>query len=265
VTHFLLLEPFLNIFFFFQTTDVAKNDLLTTSKTMKSLSMSKDIFETPIVIIINHCKSRHFPLLLETILRQPEIDPSKVIIYDNLTCTWSVFSLVKLFHFNYQIYKNNESNTLESLFQNTYQLYPKANQIILIEDSVVLSSDFFPFMGQLLPLLHSSTSNVFAISAWNENSLQNVSQDSTRLYRADVRKYKPRFGAMFKKGVTFCTLQKSTLWSFDDVITIPSNDMDIIFPDISRVYFTLPYPNLISKTEQDYFLQSSMHLRTVSL
>lgn len=49
----------------------------------------------------------------------------------------------------------------------TFNLYPKANYMIILEEDLDISPDLFNYFKQLLPLMGEDDS-IYCISAWND-------------------------------------------------------------------------------------------------
>ncbi|EFC42285.1 N-acetylglucosaminyltransferase I [Naegleria gruberi] len=60
----------------------------------------------------------------------------------------------------------------------------KYDRIIILEEDLQVSNDFFDYFGKLSPLLDRDSS-LFCISAWNDNGMSDFVQDSPKVYRSD--------------------------------------------------------------------------------
>jgi hypothetical protein len=61
---------------------------------------------------------------------------------------------------------------------------PIAKRVIILEEDLQISSDFFEFFVAITPLLDSDDT-LLAASAWNDNGIQGMVKDNTALYRSD--------------------------------------------------------------------------------
>ena len=225
----------LNIFYtlllsyLFAFSDLIVNDALISSKIIKTLPISPQIFHTPLIVICSECSTTYLPLLLETIIRQPEMNVSNVFLaYDPLGCE-SVRLLEHLFRFRIypisDLARHSLDRIIAALPLTEYQQY------IIIEDTVVLSSDFLTYFGQLIPIIHSPAP--IAVSGWNENGVSNISDDTSLVYKAVG--YPLRYAFMVPKEFNLTGIILNTL--LDDFNGPDGRDLQIIIPDVSRVYY----------------------------
>lgn len=68
--------------------------------------------------------------------------------------------------------------SLSSMFER----YPNANAIIIIEDDLLFSPDFYEYFQSISPIL-SEDNTLFAISAWNDNGFKHKVRDPYALRR----------------------------------------------------------------------------------
>ena len=71
-------------------------------------------------------------------------------------------------------------------------------QVIIVEDDLVVSPDFYEYFSATLPLLHQDPS-LWCVSAWNDNGKQGLINENATdlLYRTD---FFPGLGWMITKG-----------------------------------------------------------------
>jgi hypothetical protein len=58
-------------------------------------------------------------------------------------------------------------------------------QVIVLEEDIEISSDFFSYFTATLPLLRDPKSKLYCVSAWNDNGRRELVEDSTAVYRTD--------------------------------------------------------------------------------
>lgn len=213
--------------------------------------VSNDLFKTPILVLTQAERVDHLSdlsLTLETLLRQPGIEPRNVIVFYNQSCCPSVRLLVDLFGFMAIAYPTDPVDLLKDSIQTAQLLFPDAGQLILLESHIILSPDFLPFFGQMMPILTDRDSGVVAVAAWNENGLARVSTDARVVYRMDATSHAARFAVMIKRLPSFHSfdqrIRKSASWSFSDPQDMSclydgavngSSARHILVPDVSRV------------------------------
>lgn len=115
------------------------------------------------------------------------------------------------------------------------QVFHKLNHdvIIIIEDDLDLSPDFFEYMSALYPILREDPT-LWCVSAWNDNGKEGlVMNDPELLYRTD---FFPGLGWMLEKKIWLELEDKwpETFW--DDWMRHPAQRQDraCIRPEISR-------------------------------
>ncbi|XP_064645733.1 alpha-1,3-mannosyl-glycoprotein 2-beta-N-acetylglucosaminyltransferase-like isoform X2 [Lineus longissimus] len=105
--------------------------------------------------------------------------------------------------------------------------------VIIVEDDLDISPDFFEYFGATFPILHYD-STLWCVSAWNDNGKANmVSDEAELLYRTD---FFPGLGWMVEKRL-WLELEKKwpkTFW--DDWMRHPDQRQEraCIRPEISR-------------------------------
>lgn len=223
--------------------------------TVSRIPVSNELFRTPILLLTQGSVVEEFSdlsLTLETLLRQPGIEPKNVIVFYNITCCPYVRNLVDLFGFMSIAYPEQplgdreQIDLLKDSLQTAQLLFPEANQLILMESHLILSPDFLPFFGQMIPILSNRESGIQAVSAWNENGLIRTSTDARIVYRADAGLHGARFAVMVNRIRAFDNWDgrrsRSPSWSFGNVLSLPLQKNDgaapaeqILLPDTSRV------------------------------
>ena len=226
--------------------------------TVSRIPVSNDLFKTPVLLLTQGSHIDEFSdlsLTLETLLRQPGIEPKNVIVFYNITCCPSIRHLVNLFGFMSIAYPEQppgdeeQIDLLKDSLQTAQLLFPEANQLILMESHLILSPDFLPFFGQMIPILSNRESGIQAVSAWNENGLVKTSSDARIVFRADARLHGARLAVMIRRIPSFDDWNerssKRPSWSFDPVPSLPFQKIAsahgaepggyVLFPDVSRV------------------------------
>ncbi|OTF71099.1 alpha-1,3-mannosyl-glycoprotein, partial [Euroglyphus maynei] len=105
--------------------------------------------------------------------------------------------------------------------------------VLIVEDDLDISSDFFEYFLALYPLLRSDSS-LYCISAWNDNGKQSlIEKDPTKLFRSD---FFPGLGWMLTKDLWLEFQHKWPKAFWDDWIREPEQRKNraCIRPEISR-------------------------------
>ncbi|KAL3853238.1 hypothetical protein ACJMK2_016794 [Sinanodonta woodiana] len=147
------------------------------------------VYSTPILIIpgMNH---NAFVKLLETTLMQPGVDPKFIVVaFDDKFPEHA--ELAVLFGIrNHSLtssitYAEQMNKALEAV----WTLYPLAAHVIVLEEEILLASDFLSFMAQCAPIFDKDET-LFAISAFNYNAAFHTPSMSY-LYRLRSPSYPP--------------------------------------------------------------------------
>ena len=67
----------------------------------------------------------------------------------------------------------------------TFNLYPDAEFMIILEEDLDVSTDIFWYFHQLLPILREDES-LYCISAWNDQGYEHTVGDPAMLYRIET-------------------------------------------------------------------------------
>lgn len=195
-----------------------------------------EIFKIPILIIagLAHNSLR---LCLETVIRQPGINPDRVLVtYDENYP--EAASLTKLFKFRTHAIVNSSADyryQFKMSLKLVWDEYPDAQYFICIEEELMLTIDFLQFMAQSLDLLKADSS-ILAISSWNDNGFKVTSSSPEVLYRIEDF---PGMGFMMSRQIYMdlikdnfedcCRNRAFEGWQLKNV------KPNIIVPDISRI------------------------------
>ena len=143
-----------------------------------------------------------------------------VIIPDKISNVVAYYSIAQ--HYKYGINKVFESDK-------TY------DRIIILEEDLKVSHDFFDYFSTMSRLLDRDTS-LFCVSAWNDNGLEEFAQNPSSFYRSD---FFPGLGWMMKRKLWEEDFEaKWPLGFWDDWIREGPNRKGraCIRPEISRTF-----------------------------
>lgn len=121
----------------------------------------------------------------------------------------------------------------------TFDLHPEALYTIVIEEDLDVSPDFFNYFSQTLHLMEKD-SNLYCISAWNDQGYSHSCKDPRKLYRVETM---PGLGWLLKKKLFKDELEKQwpssdKQWDWDMWMRLPTvrKNRECIIPDVSRTY-----------------------------
>ncbi|KAK3914406.1 Protein O-linked-mannose beta-1,2-N-acetylglucosaminyltransferase 1 [Frankliniella fusca] len=145
----------------------------------------------------------------------------------------------------------------------TFNLFPSAQHVIIVEEDLDVSPDFFSYFSQTLRLLDEDPS-LYCISAWNDQGYEHTSDDPTRLYRIETM---PGLGWVLKRSLYKEELEPNwptpeKMWDWDMWMRMPEvrKGRECIVPDVSRTYhFGSSGLNMNSYFQEVYFKQHSFN------
>ena len=117
--------------------------------------------------------------------------------------------------------------------------------VIFLEDDLEVSYDFFDYfatVGPLLHPLHPTASNLFCVSAWNDNGFNHADLEASRVFRTD---WYPGLGVMFHRSMWVGRMEfewplwDSVEWGYDNWLRYRSTitkSHDCLAPDVSRTF-----------------------------
>ncbi|KAK3604443.1 hypothetical protein CHS0354_031746 [Potamilus streckersoni] len=195
------------------------------------------VYSTPILIIpgMNH---NALVKLLETTLMQPGVDPKFVVVaFDDKFPEHA--ELAGLFGIrNHSLTSSiTYSEQMNKALEAVWTLYPLAANVIVLEEELLLASDFLYFMAQCAPIFDRDET-LFAISAFNYNGFVTSSGNRSLVYRVEDF---PGLAFMLKKSVfdkymkgkmkACCSERTWYGWSINSPVAA-----EVLVPDVSRVY-----------------------------
>lgn len=125
-------------------------------------------------------------------------------------------------------------------------------RVIILEEDLQIAPDFFEFFAAAMPLLDED-SNLMAVSAWNDNGLGALVQDSKQLYRSD---FFPGLGWMLPRRIWEELAPKWPKAYWDDWLREPKQRQgrQFIRPEVCR---TLHYGHRgVSNAQYSAYLTS---------
>eukprot|EP00112_Aurelia_sp_Birch-Aquarium-sp1_P025458 Seg846.7 transcript_id=Seg846.7/GoldUCD/mRNA.D3Y31 product="Protein O-linked-mannose beta-1 2-N-acetylglucosaminyltransferase 1" protein_id=Seg846.7/GoldUCD/D3Y31 len=121
----------------------------------------------------------------------------------------------------------------------TFDEYPKASAMIILEEDLEVSTDIFDYFSQTLPLLETDAS-VYCVSAWNDQGYRHAVKDPAMLYRVETM---PGLGWLLKRNLYKDELEPKwpgptdhwdwDMWMRQDYIR---KGRECIIPEVSRTF-----------------------------
>ena len=112
--------------------------------------------------------------------------------------------------------------------------YPKPERVIILEEDLLISPDFFDYFAAMAPLLDNHHENLFSVSAFNDNGKKGHVKDATRVLRSD---FFPGLGWMMNRKLWDTEL--SSKWPngyWDDWLREPQQRQGrhVLRPEVSE-------------------------------
>jgi hypothetical protein len=113
--------------------------------------------------------------------------------------------------------------------------YPKPDRVIILEEDLLISPDFFDYFAATAPLLDDPDGKLLSVSAFNDNGKQEHVKDATRVLRSD---FFPGLGWMMPRKLWDAEL--SSKWPaayWDDWLREPQQRQGrhILRPEVSHM------------------------------
>jgi len=148
----------------------------------------------------------------------------------------------------------------------TFDKYPNAKGIIILEEDLDVSKDIFDYFSQTMPLLEKDPS-LYCVSAWNDQGYEHTSYDPSLLYRVETM---PGLGWILKRSLYKDELEEkwptaNDYWDWDMWMRMDSNrkGRECIIPDISRTYhFGMKGLNMNPFFQEFYFSKHALNKET---
>ncbi|ELU12459.1 hypothetical protein CAPTEDRAFT_154180 [Capitella teleta] len=145
----------------------------------------------------------------------------------------------------------------------TFHLFPEAQYMIILEEDLDVSPDFFSYFSQTLPLLEQDSS-LYCVSAWNDQGYEHSCEDPALLYRVETM---PGLGWILKRSLYKEELEANwptpeKQWDWDMWMRLPSirKNRECLVPDVSRTYhFGSKGLNMNTYFQELYFKKHSLN------
>ncbi|KAK3102733.1 hypothetical protein FSP39_013520 [Pinctada imbricata] len=220
------------------------DEKLTTVELLDKSKEKDKIFKTPMVIVpgMDH---NAVVRTMETTLMQPGINPKMVLVtFDE---SFKEFGeLATLFGFRNKSLSTSESYEEQMIkaIEEAWKVFDKSDYLIVIEEELILATDFLSFMSNCLSALESDSS-LHGATAWNYNGYETTSKDKSVVYRMNdfpglaFLLPKKIYKKFMKDGMQKCCNKRAWEgWYLSKDFTPV-----ILGPDISRVY-RQPYQSM---------------------
>ncbi|XKL66269.1 hypothetical protein PGB90_009689 [Kerria lacca] len=131
------------------------------------------------------------------------------------------------------------SQHYKATITSTFKKFENAKYIIILEEDLDVSIDFFSYFNQAIELLDND-STLYCVSAWNDLSYEHTSQDPSILHRVETM---PGLGWLLKRSLfedelepNWPTVDKQWDWDMWMRSSSVRKDRECIVPEVSRTY-----------------------------
>ncbi|GAB6029125.1 hypothetical protein CHUAL_004903 [Chamberlinius hualienensis] len=194
------------------------------------------IFSVPIAVL-SGISLHSLPLTLETVIRQPGINPKMITVFymPPLAEAVTVAELFKVKSVSMNSLYSFEDQ-VEFIFNYTVETHPDASHIIFLEEDLILAPDYLKYMAAMMPLLEKDPT-LYSISAWNDNGYKGSSSNSEIVYRVNgfpglaFMISKTTYIRQMRGQMKQCCGQRPWIgWHLS-----PDDEVEMVVPDVSRV------------------------------
>uniref|UniRef100_A0A4W3I0J9 Protein O-linked-mannose beta-1,2-N-acetylglucosaminyltransferase n=1 Tax=Callorhinchus milii TaxID=7868 RepID=A0A4W3I0J9_CALMI len=230
------------------------------------------VSSVPVAVIAGN-RPNYLYRMLRSLLSAQGVNPEMVTVfidgyYEEPMDVVELFGLKGVQHTPISIKNARVSQVSLTLFdkhkpQLGYQSLPDAKCIVVLEEDLDISVDFFSFLSQTTHLLEEDES-LYCISAWNDQGYEHTAEDPALLYRVESM---PGLGWVLKKSLYKDELEPKwptpeKLWDWDIWLRMPEQrkGRECIVPDISRSYhFGIVGLNMNGYFHEAYFKKHKLN------
>ncbi|XP_066915604.1 protein O-linked-mannose beta-1,2-N-acetylglucosaminyltransferase 1-like [Clytia hemisphaerica] len=231
---------------------------------------NNNIASLPIAVIAAN-RPNYLFRMLRGLLSKPGVDPSNVIVYidgffDEPSAIAELFKVSVVEHVPICSKNCRISQHYKRSLKETFEKYPAADYMIILEEDLDVSKDLMDYFSQLIPVLATDQS-LYCISAWNDQGYEHSSNDPSMLYRVETM---PGLGWVLKKSLFMNELYpkwpgSDKFWDWDMWMRMDGNrkGRECIIPDVSRTYhFGAKGLNMNSYFQDLYFTKHALNTKS---
>ncbi|XP_039261813.2 protein O-linked-mannose beta-1,2-N-acetylglucosaminyltransferase 1-like [Styela clava] len=155
----------------------------------------------PVAIIASN-RPQYLYRMLRSLLSARGVNPDVIIVFidghfEEPYEIARLFNIRVIQHVPVGVKNARISQHYKSSLSAMFTLFPQAEEIIILEEDLDVSPDFFSYFSQTMHLLNEDTS-LYCISAWNDQAYDHSSTDPSLLYRVETM---PGLGWMLKRSL----------------------------------------------------------------
>lgn len=159
------------------------------------------VANVPVAIIASN-RPQYLFRMLQSLLSATWADPKMITVfidgfYDEPLAVAKLFGLRGIQHTPIGSKNARITQHYRASLTATFNIYPEAQYVIVIEEDLDVSPDFFTYFSQTLPLLEEDPT-IYCVSAWNDQGYEHTSSDPSLLYRVETM---PGLGWILKRSL----------------------------------------------------------------
>ncbi|XP_065206795.1 protein O-linked-mannose beta-1,2-N-acetylglucosaminyltransferase 1-like isoform X2 [Planococcus citri] len=201
------------------------------------------IADVPVSIIASN-RPQYLYRMLKSLLSATGVNSSMVTVFidgffEEPLYVTKLFGIQGVQHMPIGRKNARVSQHYKASIASTFKRFPNSKYIIILEEDLDVSPDFFSYFNQTVDLLEND-STLYCISAWNDLSYEHTSLDPSILYRVETM---PGLGWMLKRSLFEEELEPNwptvdKYWDWDMWMRSSSvrKDRECIVPEVSRTY-----------------------------
>jgi len=229
--------------------------------------LNNQVSDIPVAIIASN-RPQYLYRMLRSLLSADGANPSMITVfidgfYTEPLAVAKLFGLRGIQHTPIGVRNARISQHYKAALTATFNIYPEAKYVIVLEEDLDVSPDFFSYFSQTLRLLEEDTS-LYCISAWNDQGYEHTSSDPSKLYRVETM---PGLGWILKRSLYKEELESKwptpdKMWDWDMWMRLDEirRGRECIVPDVSRTYhFGSSGLNMNSYFQDVYFKKHSFN------
>jgi len=205
--------------------------------------LNNQVSDVPVAIIASN-RPQYLYRMLRSLLSANGANPSMITVfidgfYAEPLAVAKLFGLRGIQHTPIGVRNARISQHYKAALTATFNIHPQAKYVIVLEEDLDVSPDFFSYFSQTLRLLEEDTS-LYCVSAWNDQGYEHTSGDPSQLYRVETM---PGLGWILKRSLYKEELEPKwptpdKMWDWDMWMRLDEirKGRECIVPDVSRSY-----------------------------
>ncbi|XP_042219974.1 protein O-linked-mannose beta-1,2-N-acetylglucosaminyltransferase 1-like [Homarus americanus] len=148
------------------------------------------------------------------------------------------------------------------VFDSAFITFPKANQVIILEEDLYVAADFYNYFTQLAPLLEAD-STLYCVSAWNDLSLAGSGGDPALVMRSETM---AGLGWLLSRNIYDEIIPKWPAYDkyadWDMWLRLPAQQKgrECLVPEVSRTYhFGITGVHLTAHFQATHFAHTALN------